>query len=123
MEAFITKLEANQVLVFGSNLNGWHGGGAARQAKEKFGAVEGQAHGIQGQSYAIATLNKNMEKIRLSTIRRYLRDLAFYAKKHPKNEFLLTPIGTGIAGYSLQEIRSILPEFPANVTFAGKWEN
>lgn len=118
----ITELKPNEIFVFGSNLNGWHAGGAARQAKEQFGGVEGVAIGLQGNSYAIPTLDMEMQKIPLIEINDYLTTLAEYAAEHPELEFLLTPIGTGIAGYYLREIKSILPVFPSNVTRVGDWE-
>lgn len=64
----ITELKENEVFVFGSNLNGNHTGGAAYLAVEKFGAEMGNAEGIQGQSYAIPTLDKNMERINLTDL-------------------------------------------------------
>lgn len=59
----IESLNEKEVFVFGSNMNGNHAGGAARTAVEKFGAVMGQAEGLQGQSYAIPTLDENMDKV------------------------------------------------------------
>ncbi len=52
----ITSLDEDEVFVFGSNLAGMHAGGAARVAYERFGAVMGQGVGMQGQSYAIPTM-------------------------------------------------------------------
>lgn len=105
---FITELGENQIFVFGSNLAGKHNGGGARVAVEKFGAVYGQAVGIQGQSYAIPTLGFDFEKISLTEIRYYV-DLFFnYAYNHPQFEFLVTKIGCGIAGYDISEIAPLL---------------
>jgi hypothetical protein len=59
----IASLQENEIFVFGSNMNGNHAGGAARMAVEKFGAIEGQASGLQGQSFAIPTLDENMQKL------------------------------------------------------------
>ena len=59
----IQELKENQIFVFGSNMNGNHAGGAARLAVERFGAIMGRAEGIQGQSYAIPTLDEDMEKV------------------------------------------------------------
>ena len=102
----ITKLKDNQVFVFGSNANGHHAGGAARQALEKFGARWGQAKGLQGQSYGIVTLDENMRKVPLSYIRLQLVQLAEFAANNPEKEFLLTAIGCGIAGFDVREIRA-----------------
>ncbi len=102
----ITKLKDDQVFVFGSNANGHHAGGAARQALEKFGARWGQAKGLQGQSYGIVTLDENMRKVSLHYIRLQLVQLAEFAANNPEKEFLLTAIGCGIAGFDVREIRA-----------------
>ena len=95
----IQELKENQIFVFGSNMNGNHAGGAARLAVEKFGAIMGQAEGLQGQSYAIPTLNEDMEKVTEEDLITYLGNLRNFANEHPEKEFLLTAIGTGIAGF------------------------
>lgn len=118
----ITSLELHQIFVFGSNLNGWHTGGAANQAKLYFEATEGQSMGRQGKCYAIPTLDESMKKLSLSEMKLHIEIFKNYAIRNNLNEFLLTPIGTGIAGFSLQEIKSILPEFPPNVKLIGTWE-
>lgn len=94
----IQELKDNQIFVFGSNMNGNHAGGAARLAVEKFGAIMGQAEGIQGQSYAIPTLDKDMQKATEEELLVFLENFGNYANEHPEKEFLLTAIGTGIAG-------------------------
>ncbi len=111
----ITELKDNQIFVFGSNLNGNHAGGAARQAYDTFGAVWGQGVGLQGQSYAIPTLDENMQKMSLERIGSHLEDLVRHAGMNEDKEYLLTPIGQGIAGFSKEEIESILPELPKNI--------
>jgi hypothetical protein len=94
----ITHLEPNQVFVFGSNADGHHGGGAARTAQEKFGAVWGEGHGHHGQSYAIDTMSG------LPTIAAEIATFLDYARAHPELEFLVTEIGCGIAGYTPAQI-------------------
>lgn len=113
----IESLTPNQVFVFGSNANGFHIGGAARQAYDQFGAVWGQAGGMQGQSYGIITLDENMQKVPLDYIGKQLQVLNLQAKSMPDKEFLLTLIGCGIAGFSIEEIKSecIKIEWNANV--------
>lgn len=111
----ITTLKENQVFVFGSNLAGNHAGGAARQALESFGAVQGRGVGMEGRSYAIPTLGYNMEKLPLEDIKFSLEALVVCAKIMPEKEFLLTAIGQGIAGFSKKEIDSIMPTLPNNV--------
>ena len=96
---FISELKENEIFVFGSNLNGCHSGGAARVAMEKFGAVWGQGVGLQGQSYAIPTMQGGVE-----TIKPYVSEFYEFAVKHPEYKFLVTPIGCGIAGFTPEEI-------------------
>ena len=95
----ITELKPNEIFVFGSNLQGAHAGGAAYFAHEKFGAVWGQGAGIQGQSYAIPTMQGGVE-----TIEPYVYRFLDYADKHPQLTFLVTRIGCGIAGFTDEEI-------------------
>ncbi len=95
----ITCLEKNEIFVFGSNLDGMHAGGAARAAMEYFGAVMGQGVGLQGQSYAIPTMQGGVE-----TIRPYVDEFIRFADSHPEYTFLVTRIGCGIAGFRDEEI-------------------
>lgn len=96
---WITQLESNEVFVFGSNLAGCHAGGAARVACQRFGAVWGQGVGLQGQSYAIPTMQGRVE-----TIAPYVDEFIEFAKSHPDMTFLVTPIGCGIAGFTPGEL-------------------
>lgn len=96
---WITELKPNEIFVFGSNLAGAHGGGAARVAMERFGAVWGQGVGLQGQSYAIPTMQGGVD-----TIKPYVDEFIAFAKAHPEYTFLVTPIGCGIAGFTAEEI-------------------
>ncbi len=96
---WIDTLKDNEIFVFGSNLAGMHGGGAARVARLRFGAVLGNGVGIQGQSYAIPTMQGGVENIRP-----YVNDFVAYAQQHPDQQFLVTPIGCGIAGFDPEDI-------------------
>ena len=95
----ITSLAPNEIFVFGSNLSGMHGGGAAWVAYRKFGAIMGQGVGLQGQSYGIPTMQGGVE-----TIRPYVDEFIGFAKSHPELTFLVTRIGCGIAGFNDAEI-------------------
>ena len=95
----INTLNKNQIFVFGSNLQGMHGGGAARIAVERFGAIMGQGVGLQGQSYAIPTMQGGV-----NTIAPYVDEFIAFAKQHPELTFLVTRIGCGIAGFRPAEI-------------------
>ena len=95
----IDNLNDNEIFVFGSNLSGMHGGGAARLAFQRFGAVMGQGVGLQGQSYGIPTMQGGTE-----TIAPYVDEFIAFARQHPDKQFLVTRIGCGIAGFSPDEI-------------------
>ena len=101
----ITSLQPNQIFVFGSNLQGAHGGGAARAAYHHFGAIWGQGVGLQGQSYAIPTMQGPV-----SSIKPYVDEFIAFARKHPEYEFLVTRIGCGIAGFQDAEIAPLFKE-------------
>ena len=95
----ITSLKPNEIFVFGSNLFGHHMGGAARIALEKFGAIYGQGVGLQGNSYAIPTMQGGVE-----TIKPYVDEFIDFAGQHPELTFYVTRIGCGIAGFRDEQI-------------------
>ncbi len=95
----ITELAENEVFVFGSNLAGAHGGGAALLAYRKFGAIWGQGVGMQGQSYGIPTMHGGVD-----AIKPYVDEFIEFAKTHPDLTFLVTRVGCGIAGFTSEEI-------------------
>ena len=101
----IIRLEPNEIFVFGSNLAGAHGGGAARIALDCFGAVCGQGVGLQGQSYAIPTMQGGVE-----TIKPYVDEFIGFARQHPELKFLVTRIGCGIAGFRDEEIAPLFTD-------------
>jgi hypothetical protein len=95
----ISELKSNEIFVFGSNLAGSHGGGAALLAYKRFGAIWGQGVGLQGQSYGIPTMHGGVE-----AIKPYVDEFYRFAVSHPENIFLVTRIGCGIAGFTAKEI-------------------
>ncbi len=95
----LAELKPDEVFVFGSNLRGHHGGGAARTAVLRFGAVWGQSVGLQGQCYAIPTMQGGVE-----TIKPYVDEFIQFAKRHEEKFFYVTRIGCGIAGFKDEEI-------------------
>lgn len=95
----ITSLQPYEIFVFGSNLRGMHGGGAAYVAYRNFGAIMGQGVGLHGQSYAIPTMQGGVD-----TIRPYVDEFIGFAKQHQNLTFLVTRIGCGIAGFTDEEI-------------------
>ena len=95
----ITLLGCNEIFVFGSNIGGYHSGGAARVAYERFGAQWGQGEGLQGNSYAIPTMQGGID-----TIRPYVDKFIEFAKIHSELVFYVTRIGCGIAGFRNEDI-------------------
>ena len=102
---YITELKADEIFVFGRNLAGMHGGGAAWAAFKHFGAILGRGVGLQGQSYAIPTMQGGVE-----TIKPYVDEFIAFAREHNEFFFYVTRIGCGIAGFS---DRDIAPLFAA----------
>lgn len=95
----VDRLGDNEIFVFGSNLRGMHGGGAARVAFDEFGAEWGVGVGRTGQTYAIPTMHGGVEEIRP-----YVDEFVKYATENPNLRFLVTRIGCGIAGFSDEEM-------------------
>lgn len=100
----ITRLAAGEIFVFGSNALGHHASGAAKVAFEKFGAVWGQGHGLQGMTYAIDTMSGN------ETMKKDIADFIAFAKEHTDKTFFVTPIGCGIAGKQPSEVAPMFKE-------------
>ena len=101
----ITELRPNEIFVFGSNLAGRHAGGAAYLAYKRFGAIWGQGVGLQGQNYAIPTMQGGVD-----TIKPYVDEFIEFAKRNPQLKFLVTEIGCGIAGFSVEEIAPLFKQ-------------
>lgn len=102
----ITHLDdRDDIFVFGSNLAGNHARGAAGVALQKFGAVMGQGIGLQGQSYAIPTMQGGIE-----TIKPYVDQFIDFARECDQNTFYVTRIGCGIAGFTDEEIAPLFAD-------------
>ena len=100
----IDHLEENEIFVFGSNASGYHGGGAAAYAMRKFGAVWGQSEGLQGQSYAIPTMEG------IAEMSEAIKRFTSFAAEHSELRFLVTRVGCGVAGYSASQIAPLFKE-------------
>lgn len=94
----IEELQPNEIFVFGSNLAGQHAGGAAKQAREQFGAEMGIGEGLSGQTYAFPTLERGLYRRGIRGLEAARDRLYATARALPEKTFLLTPVGTGIAG-------------------------
>jgi hypothetical protein len=114
------------VFVFGSNLAGRHGKGAALYAYKHYGAEYGIGFGKTGNSYAIPTKDQDLEVLSLDKIGHYIKNFVSYASSAPDDTFLLTPIGTGLAGYDKTEIFQLIRNcapLPSNIVFTKEWFN
>lgn len=109
LAGWVTDLEPGEIFVFGSNAGGAHGGGAARIAHDRFGAVWGEGHGLHGQSYAIDTMTDE------ATMASEIASFLVFADAHPELTFLVTEIGCGIGPY---EPSDVAPYFASVVTDA-----
>lgn len=122
----------NHIFVFGSNTEGRHGKGAALYALQNFGAIYGNPRGIQGRSYAIITKNLNPKlgkfgkrSVSLPFISGQILRLKWFATQCPFLTFFVSKIGTGNAGYTDKEIKSLFDNWapwPENVDLS-EWKN
>ena len=103
------------VFVFGSNLAGRHGKGAALWARQHRGAIYGQGVGHQGNAYAIPTKDHHLQVLPLHVIQAYVTEFLDYARQRPSVAFELTPIGCGLAGYRPDQIAPMFANAPSNV--------
>lgn len=121
----ITALPPNYVFVFGSNEQGKHHRGAAKDAIDYFGAIYGQGEGLQGQSYGIPTRRyiDKLETLTLQEINVYVENFILYASNHPSNFFVVTPIGCGYAGYKPKDIAPMFKGVTPNVILPAEFLN
>ncbi len=119
----INSLKKNQIFVFGSNLAGKHIGGAARQALEQFGAIIGVGEGRQGQSYAFPTLDENFGQRSKEDLEKSVCALYDYCEGNKDQKFILTPVGTGIAGYSASFMASLFSNPPKNLLLPDEFKD
>lgn len=112
-----------KIFVFGSNLAGRHGAGAALYARTHHGAIYGQGVGFQGNSYAIPTKDYNIRTLSLHTIERYVTEFKEYAKNHPEMLFQVTRIGCGLAGYTDSVISPMFINAPTNCILPKEWKH
>ena len=111
------------IFVFGSNLAGRHGAGAALWARQNRGAIYGQAEGLQGDSYAIPTKDERLRTIGLLENWQYVEVFLDLARSRPDLNFELTPIGCGLAGYRPDQIAPMFREAPSNVRLPDEFKS
>lgn len=115
----------SKIFVFGSNLAGRHGAGAALSAMRNHGAEYGIGSGRTGNSYALPTKDYRLKTLTLNAIEMHIEDFINYAYLHPDDEFMLTPIGCGLAGYRRDQIRPLFEKHgcPSNVIYTKEWDD
>ena len=117
----IKELKDNQVFVFGSNLGGRHGKGAALTAKRLFGAEYGVGLGVTGDCYAIPTKDQTLQSLSLFSIEQYIFYFKEYARNHPEIEFIVTKVGCGLANFTNVQIAPLFLGSPKNCVFHEDW--
>jgi hypothetical protein len=110
------------IFVFGSNEAGIHGGGAARTAHQKYGAVMGEGWGFTGKAFALPTKDRNIETLPLEKVADYVKRFLWLAELHPQLEFQVTRIGCGLAGFGDEEIAPLFANHPSNCLFDEAWK-
>ena len=110
-----------RIFVFGSNLAGRQGKGAALHARKHYGAINGKVVGRQGQSYAIPTKDANLQTLPLITLASYIGNFIAYAVNNPDLRFEVTRVGCGLAGYTDQQIAPLFRNAPANCKMPDGW--
>jgi hypothetical protein len=110
-----------EIFVFGSNLAGRHGKGAALYARKHHGAIYGQGEGLQGQSYGIPTKGFELEVLTLQTIAHKIAEFKAFARQNKHLIFNVTPVGCGLAGYRQEEIKPLFEPLPENCLYSKEW--
>ncbi|MCP3921305.1 MAG: hypothetical protein GY714_01840 [Desulfobacterales bacterium] len=111
----------NRIFVFGSNLAGRHGKGAALHAKHSYDAVQGEGSGRTGNAYAIPTKDEDLNILDIYTISEHIVNFITYAIGNPDLEFEVTKIGCGLAGYSEDDIKIFFKGAPDNCHLPEGW--
>jgi len=110
---YVKTLKPNEIILAGTNIQGKHGKGLALYARQHFGLKLGHSRGLCGQAYGIVTkdLTKGLCSIPLGEINSQIRELNSYTHNHPHLTFYLTPIGSGLAGYKLEDIEALFDKY------------
>ena len=117
------KWEEGQVFVFGSNLQGIHGAGAARFAYENCGAMLGFGEGLAGESYALPTCREPGVAVSYDALKDFVKQFNAYAAQHNELTFFLTRVGCGIAGFTDEQVAPLFKPRLSNVIYPPEWDN
>ena len=113
----------HMVFVFGSNLSGIHGAGAAKYAAQHKGAEAGVGKGITGKSYALPTKGKNVTLMTAAEINNHVDDFLQHAHDNPDLEYQVTQVGCGLGGFTRDDIAPMFEYAPLNCYFDKMWVN
>jgi hypothetical protein len=114
--------DGRHVFVFGSNLAGRHGKGAALQARLQWGAEQGVGLGVTGHTYALPTKDRDLKTLPLNYIEDEVKTFLCIARMNPHRTFLVTPVGTGLAGYTHDQIAPMFKNAPDNCVLPAEWK-
>ena len=114
MVLMLKNTATTKIFVFGSNLAGRHGAGAALYAGKHHGAIYGKGEGLQGTSYAIPTKDFYIKTLPLEEIEKHVNTFLKFAEEHQELTFQITPIGCGLAGYKYNQIAPFFENCPEN---------
>lgn len=118
---YLTRLKKNEVIIVGTNANGLHFGGAARQAFDNFGLEWGVSEGLSGKAYAFPTLDMDMKPVSNTELKASRLKLYRCANEHPELTFYLTKVGCGIAGMDEVRVKKLFKNAPENVMRPEGW--
>ncbi len=115
-------MRGEMIFVFGSNSTGRHGAGAAKEAITKHGAINGIGVGPQGNSYGIPTKDGRFRTLPVGKVEKYVKEFLQYAAMHPDQQFQVTAIGCGLAGFKHEEIAPLFSDATDNCYFDSAWK-
>jgi hypothetical protein len=118
----VPSIRAGFIWVFGSNLRGAHGKGAAKIAHKNFAAPYGQHTGRMGAAFGIPLKDRRLNTLPLDEIKPFIALFLSYAWNHPELKFYVTRVGCGLAGYEDEEIAPLFKGAPVNCNFAEEWK-
>lgn len=115
------KCNKDEIFVYASNEAGIHSAGSAFTARAEYGASWGKGNGLSGKSYGIPTRDKYLHVLPLPTIESYIQQFIQFATDNPQMKFCITPIGTGISGFTCAEIAPMFKDLPPNCRVPQHW--
>lgn len=118
-----SEIKPGEIFVFGSNLAGRHGAGAAYDAMRFYGAILYQGEGLQGRSYALPTKDARIRTLPLEKIEAHVKEFKDFARSRPDLTFFVTPVGCGLAGYKRAQIKPFFRDMPENCYFSKSWSD